>query len=73
MDNIKVVKSDEEKLYHIIVPFSGNATLEVMAKNTEELYKKLDEDEVLQSAIYDIPHLDIESAIVLIKPNKIKN
>ena len=57
----------------IIVPFSGNATLEVMAKNTEELYKKLEEDEVLQSAIYDIPYLDIESAIVLIKPNKIKN
>ena len=73
MDNIKVVKSDEEKLYHIIVPFSRNATLEVMAKNTEELYKKLEEDEVLQSAIYDIPYLDIEHAIVLIKPNKIKN
>ena len=73
MDNIKVVKSDEEKLYHIIVQFSGNATLEVMAKNTEELYKKLEEDEVLQSAIYDIPYLDIEHAIVLIKPNKIKN
>ena len=36
-------------------------------------YKKLEEEEVLQSAIYDIPHLDIESAIVLIKPNKIKN
>ena len=73
MDTIKVVKSDEEKLYHIIVQFSGNATLEVMAKNTEELYKKLEEDEVLQSAIYDIPYLDIKSAIVLIKPNKIKN
>lgn len=72
MDEIKVKKS-EEKLYHVIVPFSGNATLEVVAKSPEELYKKLEEDEVLQSAIYDIPHLDIESAIVLIKPNKIKN
>lgn len=73
MDDIKIVKSNEEKLYHVIVPFSGNATLEVMAESPEELYKKLEEDEVLQSAIYDIPHLDIESAIVLIKPNKIKN
>lgn len=73
MDDIKIVKSNEEKLYHVIVPFSGNATLEVMAESPEELYKKLEEDEVLQNAIYDIPHLDIESAIVLIKPNKIKN
>ena len=51
---------------HTSVSPDGNGT-------AEELYKKLEEDEVLQSAIYDIPYLDIEHAIVLIKPNKIKN
>ena len=73
MDDIKIIKSDEEKLYRVIVPFSGSATLEITAKDPEELYKKLEEEEVLQSAIYDIPHVDIESAIVLVQPNKIKN
>lgn len=72
MDKV-IVKKPKEKLYRVIVPFSGNATLEIMAEDPEELYKKLEEEEVLQSAIYDIPHLDIESAIVLIQPNKIKN
>ena len=44
MDDIKIIKSDEEKLYRVIVPFSGSATLEITAKDPEELYKKLEEE-----------------------------
>lgn len=70
---MELKKSNELTLYNILVPVSGTATFEIIANSPEEAYAKLENDEILETAKYDITSLDIESAIVLIKPNKIKS
>lgn len=70
---MELKKLNEPKLYHVIVPISGTAIFDIMAETPEEIYTKLEEDETLESAKYDISNLDIESAIVFVVPNKIKS